>query len=490
MSGVLSNVIIPFVGVEFDSSKASSGPAEIPINFLVIGQRLASGTIPADTKFTAFNADEVGLKAGYGSMLHRMAMKVFKNNKTVPVTFLGLDDGAGAGAATNAFTFAGTATAVGEIPVYVAGQRYVVGVVIGDTAADVAAALVVLLVADTSNLPITSGAVVGLVTLTAKNKGIAAGDLDVRFCANDGEALPAGITVSAVTPVAGTVDPDIADALAVIGADWYNVIAQPFTDATSMGLLQTYLASVAGPMVQRDTVSYQALRDTLSNMITYGADVANHNNEWTVTLPAYKRMESTFEIAAGVAAAVCVSVQELASIPLHRMLLAGFTVLDSNDKWTSTERNQLAKAAIATLTDDNGVQTEAMVTMYLENSAGAADTVYQQQCTMFTLSALRYTFVNQILTKYPRALLADAADNLEAGIQIMTPAIGKAEAVSWFRQMQRKGLVDSSDAALDQFKEDLVVTRDATNNNRLNWILPPDLMNQFIVGSGVMQFRA
>ena len=40
MSGVLSNVIIPFVGVEFDSSKASSGPAEIPINFLVIGQLL------------------------------------------------------------------------------------------------------------------------------------------------------------------------------------------------------------------------------------------------------------------------------------------------------------------------------------------------------------------------------------------------------------------------------------------------------------------
>ena len=490
MTGVPSNIIIPFVGVEFDSSRASSGPAEVPINLLTIGQRLAAGTIPTETKFTAFNADEVGLKSGYGSMLHRMAMKIFKNNRTVPVTFLGTDDAGGAAAATTVFTLAGTATAVGELVCYVAGQRYAVGIAIGDAFGVVAAALVALFVADVANLPITAAAVAGAITLTAKNKGIAAGDLDVRFNANDGEAIPAGITSSAIVLTPGTGDPDLADALAVIGADWFNVVAQPFTDNANMNLLETYLASISGPMVQRDTVSYQALRDTLANMLTYGADTTNRNSEWTVTLPAYKRMESTYEIAAGVAVAACVSIQELASIPLHRIRLEGFSVLHSDDKWTSTERNSLAKSAISTLTDDNGVQTEATVTMYLKNSAGAADVAYQQQNTVFTLSALRYTFVNQILTKYPRALLADAADNLAAGIQIMTPAIGKGEAVSWFRQMQRKGLVDPSNAALDQFKEELTVTRDATNNNRMNWILPPDLMNQFIVGSGVMQFLA
>ncbi len=491
MTGVPSNIIIPFVGVEFDSSRASAGPAEVPINLLVIGQRLAAGTIPTETKFTAFNADEVGLKAGYGSMLHRQAIKIFQNNRTVPVTFLGTDDAGGSAAATYAFTIGGSAaTAVGEFVCYVAGQRYAVGVAIADTPTVVAAALVVLLVADVANLQVTSGSVAGLVTLTCKNKGVAAGDLDVRFNYNDGESIPAGLTISAVTPVAGTVDPDISDALAVVGDDWYNVGTQPFTDNTNMNLLETYLASIAGPMVQRDSVFYQALRDTLANMITYGVDTANRNSEFTVTLPAYQRMESTYEIAAAVAVAACVSIQERASTPLHRIRLEGFSVLDSNDKWDSTERNQLAKSAISTLTDDNGVQTEATVTMYLLNSASAADTAYQQQNTVFTLSALRYRFVNQILTKYPRALLADAADNLEAGIQIMTPAIGKGEAVAWFRQAQRDGLVDPSDAALDQFKEELTVIRDSVNNNRLNWVLPPDLMNQFIVGSGVMQFLA
>ena len=489
MGGVPANIIIPFVGIEFDASRANQGPAEVPITLLVIGQRLAAGAVAEAVKYIAFNADTVATNSGFGSMLHRQALKIFKNNKTVPVWFIGLDDAAGT-AATYAFTVGGAATKVGEFVTYIAGQRYAIAVQPADTPTEIATALTVLVTADTNNTQVTIGNLAGLVTVTCKNKGIAAGDLDVRFNYNTGEELPAGITVTAITPTAGTVDPDIADALAVIGADWFNVIAQPYTDATNMGLLQDHLADVAGPMEQRDGVSYQTVRDTLSNMITYGLDVANHNSQWTATNAAYKRMESTYEVAAGIAAITAVSIQELASVPLHRLKLTGFSVLDSNDKWTSTERNQLAKSGIGTLTDDNGVQTEGTVTMYLKNSANAADTAYQQQNTVFTLSALRYLFVNRILTKYPRALLGDAADNLEPGIQIMTPKLGRLEAIAWFKQMQRKGLVDASDAAADQFKEELRVTRDGTNVNRLNWLLPPDLMNQFIVGSGVMQFIA
>ena len=66
----------------------------------------------------------------------------------------------------------------------------------------------------------------------------------------------------------------------------------------------------------------------------------------------------------------------------------------------------------------------------------------------------------------------------------MTPSIGKAEAIAKFRAWELQGLVEN----IDQFKNDLVVERDPNNPNRLNFLLPPDLINQFIVGGTTIQF--
>jgi phage tail sheath gpL-like len=62
---------------------------------------------------------------------------------------------------------------------------------------------------------------------------------------------------------------------------------------------------------------------------------------------------------------------------------------------------------------------------------------------------------------------------------------GKAEAIMWFRQMEELGLVEN----YDQFKADLVVQRNISDPNRLDFLLPPDLMNQLIVTGAQIQFR-
>ncbi len=491
MAGVPSKIIIPFVGVDFDSSQAGSADSTVPIKLLYIGQRLTTGNVDEAIVYTATSAAEVGEKSGYGSMLYRQALKCFENNQTVDTYFVGLDDAATATDATSVWTLSGTATASGEYVAYVAGQRYAVGVSIGDAAADVQALMTTAINTVTGSnptLPCVASDAAGVMTLTARNGGIAAGDLDVRFHANSGEELPAGLTLSAVTFTAGAVDPDVQDALDVLGSEWLNVLSQPYTDTTSMTAVEDYLDLVNGVMEMRDGMSYQAVRDTRANMITYGTDTAR-NSEWMVTLPAYKRFESTYELSAAVAAASAVSIQDDPAVPLHRMTLKGITQLDTTDKWTSTERNQLAQSAISTLTDENGVQTEATVTMYLRNAAGANDTAYQYQNTMFTLSALRYRFVNYILSKYSRAKLASNADNAGPGQQIITLDTARDEAIAWFKQAQRDGLVEPSPDALTQFKNALQVARDGDNVNRINWILPPDLINQFIVGSATIQFR-
>jgi len=68
---------------------------------------------------------------------------------------------------------------------------------------------------------------------------------------------------------------------------------------------------------------------------------------------------------------------------------------------------------------------------------------------------------------------------------VMTPKLGKAEALGWFREMEKLGLVEG----FDQFKADLVVERNASNPNRLDVLLPPDLINQLMITAAQIQFR-
>jgi len=484
MAGVPNNIVIPFVGVSFDSARAVSGPSTMPVKLAVIGQKLAAGTGTANTLYLVSSADEVAVLGGFGSMIHRQAIKSFKNNKVTSTYIIMLDDAGTATPATQVITVSGTATAVGEVAIYIAGERIAVGVEVGDDL-DAFGANAVIAINAITDLQVTAAYAGGDITLTCRNGGIAAGDLDVRLNAGSGEATPAGLVVAVGTYAAGTVDPDVQDALDAIGDTWINVGTQPYTDDTSMTAVEEHATAEADVLVQRDGEWYQAKRATRAEMITFGED-GNRNNQFMSTLPAYKRMESTYEIAAAVAAVTALSIEDDPAVPLHRIPLVGLTALASGDAWTFVERNQLALAGIATFTDDLSVQTEATVTMYLKNSAGASDIAYQQQNTVFQLMRLRYRFVNRIVTRYPNAKLSsDVREITDSTQQVMTPQVAQAEAIAWFKAEQRDKQVEN----LEQFKRDLVVQRDPTNPNRMNWLLPPDLINQFIVGSGVMQFR-
>lgn len=82
-----------------------------------------------------------------------------------------------------------------------------------------------------------------------------------------------------------------------------------------------------------------------------------------------------------------------------------------------------------------------------------------------------------MLNKYPRHKLADDGTRFGAGQAVITPKIGKAEAIAKFREWEELGLVENA----DQFKRDLIVERNATDRNRLDFMLPPDLINQALV---------
>jgi phage tail sheath gpL-like len=104
---------------------------------------------------------------------------------------------------------------------------------------------------------------------------------------------------------------------------------------------------------------------------------------------------------------------------------------------------------------------------------------------MLTLQYLRFSLRNRFASRYPRHKLANDGTRVGAGQAVITPKLGKAECLAWFREMEELGLVEG----FDQFKNDLMVERSGSDANRMNFLVPPDLINQFIVGAANLQFR-
>jgi phage tail sheath gpL-like len=483
-TGVPSNIIIPFVGVEFDPSRANSGSTQLPVAGLLIGQKLAAGTFTADTLTQIFSAEEARSGGGAGSMIHLMAEEWFRHNNTSNVYVVALDDAASGTLATRALTITGPATGAGELAIYVNSERIAVSVANEDTATEIGDNFVNKFNADFDFLPFTVANVTGTVTFTAKNDGVAAGDNDMRVNDEPTDEFPAGVGASFAATSAGTVDPDVQDALDAIGDQWVNVIINPYSDATNLGVLEDYQIAQNDPLVQKDSVSFQGMRGTVSEITTFSTNAAR-NCQHCVLHDNGDRQQPHWMVASKIGALAAKQLESDAAVPLQRQELLNIRPNSISQRRTTTERNTLATSGVMTIRDDNGVRTDATVTMYLKNSAGGNDTAYRNQETMFTLMTLRYRFVQQILGKYGRAKLMDSSERVKAGQQIITPAIGKQEAISWFQQAERDGLVEN----IEQFKDEIVCERDDSNQDRLNWFLPPDLVNKFVVGSGIMQFR-
>lgn len=490
---IANDVRVPFVFVEFDSSRAFQGSSILRYKNLLIGQKTTAGTKTELQLVRLLSADQAMKQFGAGSMLHRMALKWFLNNNTSELYAIALNDNAAGVAASGAFTFTGTATVNGIINLLISGDNVPVGVVSGQTAAQIATAIVSAVNANTY-LPVTASAVSGVVTFTAKNKGIQGNSIGILIDYNLGEELPTGVTVSpatkAVAVASGAGNPDISDVLDVLGDEWYNTFCCPFTDATNLTFVENELSSRFGPMRQIDGVYFTAKKATgadkstkLSAMASFGN---GRNSPHVSCFNSTDIPNSEAEVCSAYAAQIAKEGSIDPARPFQTLQLIGILPPPVLDRFTMTENNSLLFDGIATFGVDTAgaVRIQRAITMYQKNVAGANDIAYLDVNTLLTIMYLRYDFRTTILTKYPRAKLADDGSRIGPGQQVMTPKLGKAEAISIFRRWEFAGLVEN----ISQFKNDLVCIRSQVDPNRLEWILPPDLVNQFIVGAANIQF--
>jgi len=479
-----SNLRIPYFGAEFDNSRASQGPALLAYRNLLIVQKTATGTAAADSLHLVTNVDQIGTLAGRDSMAFFSGKIYFKNN-TSTETWIGVleDDGSGT-AAQGTVEVDSAATGDGVIALYVAGKRYTVGVSEGDSATQIATAIGAALSETAPDEIFTATASGSTVEIDCNHKGVIGNEIRILDSYQRGEQLPAGVALTITQPTGGAGNPSLDGLIAAMGDQWFNVIANPYKDATNLTALEEELKSRAGALRQIDGLAIAAEAASVSNLATLG-ESRNSPYSAIVSQTGAAALTPSFAFSAALVAVASFNAANDPARPMQTLSISG--VLPAETAFLAiSERNILLFKGIATTREAAGgvVQIERLITTYKENAAGGADTSYLDATTIFTLMYLRFSFRARFLAKYPRHKLANDGTRFGEGQPIMTPLLGKAEAVSWFKEMANLGLVEG----LDQFKNDIIVERNAQDPNRLDFKLSPDLMNQLIVGAAQISF--
>lgn len=483
---VPENWRLPVVMAEFDNSQAIQGASIMPYRMLAIGSRsggTAPDLLPQRVTSAAFAAELFGA----GSVIADMVAVMLTNDSVNELWAAGLADDDSGVAATGSLTFAGVATAAQSMPFYVGGVRVRIGVRIGDAADDIAAALVAAI--NEAFLPVTAESVGPTLTLTARAKGEVGNKIDCRIAYQDDDSLPGGITVSNAVPLPGSPtflwrmaaaaaacasyygsidparpfntlpligtdaprkdgmgvrlsggsgNPEIAPLLAALGDQSYQIIATAYTDAINLTDLKAELADRWGPLRMIEGLAFAAVAGTHGQLCDFGEQHNSPHLCLVHTGGPFSNQESNL------------------------LLFNGLSALSSDD--------------------DGVVRVKKLITTYRKSASGAVDESYLSINTPLTLGYLRWDWRNRMLRKYPRHKLAGDGTR---GANIMTPKKGAVECLGWFDDMEELGLVEDRAA----FKKLLVVERDSRNVNRLNFLIPPDLVNGFDIAAGLFQFR-
>lgn len=468
--------------VEVDNSKALRGLPAMNRRMLFIGNKLPTGSAPAGQLRRINSAAEAAGYFGRGSVLFEMLSAARNANKESDIWAIGLDDLVAGVAATRTVTFTSASPQPGTVVVYINGRRISVGVGTFTTAAELALGLASAVNAWTDG-PVTATAAAGVVTLTARHKGAFSGDIAVVTNVYPDEVLPTGVTVAIATGVAGSGNPDVAAALAAISLEAFYTIVTPYTDAANIAAIEGELASRWGGMDMRAGHLFGAYTGTHAQLTTLGSARNSPHSSFigvkSSPTPAY--------VWAATWAAVCEFNGAIdPARPLQTLSLPGLLPPVLADRFTRQERDLLLRDGISTFLVDQGgnVLIERVVTTYQVNAFGLDDVSYLDLETKWTVDYMRYAFRARIGLRFPRHKLADDGTSFAPGQAIATPSVIRAELLDVARQLELAGILEG----FEQFKNDLIVQRSEVDRNRVNAILPPDVVNQFRVFAASVQF--
>jgi phage tail sheath gpL-like len=491
-----ANVRVPLFYAEVDNSMANT--ATTSYKSLLIGQKLSTGTAAADVPVFVSSVAKAKTLFGRGSEL-ALAVEAYKAVDAsgelwvIPASVTGAN-------ASCSVTVAGLALASGAVSLYIGGKRVQVSVAQGATASTVATDLAAAINAD-SDLPVSAEVVAPEdeeeststsvdVTVTAKDAGVYGNDILLQsnyLGTLNGEENVSGLTVTPGIMTGGTGSIDYTAALATVSAEAYQFIGIADADTTALDAVKVDMNDTSGrwsyARMQFGHV-FTAKRGEAETLMTFG----NSRNDQHASVFGVEpnNPNPVWVIGASALARASVFYRNDPARPLQTGVLVGLTVPNVADRFNFNDRQALLSNGIATLTvGGSNVMIERAITTYQRNSFGDADNSYLDSATLYTIAYIIGALKTAITSKYARHKLANDGTRYGPGQAIVTPKVIKSELIAQYGKLEALGLVENAEL----FAKYLIVERNANDVNRIDVLLPPDIVNQLRIFAMQVQFR-
>ncbi len=410
----------PATLLEVKPNYRDTGLFEWPEKALIVGQKLASGSLAAGAIYEVTRWQQGIELFGQGSVGAKMVEAYRKANKTTPLFVMALPDADGAVKATGTITFVGAVSASVVLRFKVGGRQVRFTALTTDNVSGMATKLAAA-INDDPDMEVVAAAAAGVVTCTARHGGEVGNEIDLRVD-TDAQPVPSGLTVTVAAMAGGSGNPDLQDVLDVITNTWFTSVCTPWADVTNVGLLSDWLKERYTATAKLDCHGFVFKRGTYGELSAYG-DLTNCAQ---FTPSGLKGMpESAYFFAASLMGVWNFQRTNDPARQLRSLVVPNVTAPAPADQFTEEEKNLLLYRGISTFDclSDGSVTIARLITSYKESNLGIADDAWLDIMVPATMSRIRYDWAGYVSLQYPRAKLVDD-DTMAA---FVTTATGNAD---------------------------------------------------------------
>lgn len=454
----------PGVYMEFNTRLAVNTLPGNPQRVLVIGPMLSSGLATPLTPVSVFSDKEADVYFGAGSLAAAMAKAAIDANSYLQLDVIGIAEAEGdAGvAAGGSLAITGPATKAGTLSVWIAGEQVAVNVAVGDTPETLIPALVSAMGKKTGLL--VHGAYdpeKKVLTFAALSKGEWGNGITLSAT-----TTATGLTLTVTQMAGGEMDPDIQPALDAVFAAGHNIIICPFSSDAALAALSEHLTSTGHAMEQRGAVGCAGWTGSLGTGVTLATNV----NDGRISIPWYRGSVRLPAILAAAYGAVMAGVEDPAR-PLNTLPLNGMDVVAMNQREGRNEQENALHNGLTPIEvgPGNTVQIVRAVSTYTVNPQDVEDVSLLDITSIRTLDYTRKACRERISLRFPNEKnTARIRDKVKSELYDVLLRLDAAE------------ILENVAANKDR----LIVQQSGTDVNRVDAVIPADVVNGLHVFAG------
>lgn len=326
---------------------------------------------------------------------------------------------------------------------------------------------------DTSDA--TAPLVTNYIVATARHGGTVGNRIDLRYNHNAGESLPAGVNCAVVTMTGGATDPDIGDAVAVMGSQGYDVVAHPWGHTSTQDVeLDDQIVTRWGAQVSLYGHQIAASVDSVGNLSTLAA--SSGMNTPRASLAGARYVPSPpWECAASVAglfAQHCARATP-APKPIEGLALTGITPPRPEHALTVAEQQSLLADGVLPLVYESGkLRIGRAVTLQITDDAGGSTDAGRDALHRFDFMRQMRRLRSGLYQRFARKRITTDAQTTAPNTVTLNDV--KRAVIALAEDMRDDGLLENMAA----FLANMTVTKGAPT--RVDVLFPPDLVNPYL----------